>query len=95
MKYVLLGTLSSEWATRQAERTAKARAKLDQLGIRLESVHYTQGPFDFVDLVDAPSPEAMLAFSVWYAAQALGRIQSLPAFDAQSFETAAKQAAAA
>jgi hypothetical protein len=37
----------------------------------------------------------MLAFSVWYAAQALGRIQSLPAFDAQSFETAAKQAAAA
>jgi uncharacterized protein with GYD domain len=95
MKYVLLGTLAPEWATRQAERTAKARAKLDQLGIRLESVHYTQGPFDFVDLVDAPSPEAMLAFSVCYAAQALGRIQSLPAFDAQSFETAVQQAATA
>jgi uncharacterized protein with GYD domain len=95
MKYVLLGTLSPEWATRQAERTAKARAKLDALGIKLESVHYTQGPYDFVDLVDAPTPEAMLAFSVWYAAQGLGRIQSLPAFDTRSFETAAQQGATA
>jgi uncharacterized protein with GYD domain len=93
MKYVLLGTLSPEWATKQAERIGKARGKLDKLGIKLESVHYTQGQFDFVDLVDAPNPEAMLAFSVWYAAQGLGRIQSLPAFDAQSFEAATKQAA--
>ena len=37
--------------------------------------------------------EAMLAFSVWYATQGLGRIQSMPAFDAKSFETAIKDAA--
>ena len=92
MKYVLLGTLSPEWATKQAERVGKARGKLDKLGITLESVHYTQGQFDFVDLVDAPNPEAMLAFSVWYAAQGLGRLQSLPAFDAQRFEAATKEA---
>jgi hypothetical protein len=35
----------------------------------------------------------MLAFSVWYATQGLGRIQSMPAFDAESFETAIKAAA--
>jgi hypothetical protein len=35
MKYVLLGTLSSDWATKHAERVAKARAKLEKLGIRL------------------------------------------------------------
>jgi uncharacterized protein with GYD domain len=94
MKYVLLGTLSPEWATRQTERLGKARGRLEKLGIKLESVHYTQGQFDFVDLIDAPSPEAMLAFSVWYAAQGMGRIQSLPAFDAQSFEAATREAAA-
>jgi uncharacterized protein with GYD domain len=57
------------------------------------TVHYTQGYYDFVDIVDAPNPEAMLAFSVWYASQHLGRIQSMPAFDAKSFETAIKDAA--
>jgi uncharacterized protein with GYD domain len=94
MKYVLLGTLSPEWAGKQAERTGKARAKLDKLGIKLESIHYTQGYYDFVDIVDAPNPEAILAFSVWYAAQGLGRIQTMPAFDAKSFEAAVKDAAA-
>jgi uncharacterized protein with GYD domain len=93
MKYVLLGNLSPEWASKQSERVGKAKAKLDKLGIKIESIHYTQGYYDFVDIVDAPNQEAMLAFSVWYATQGLGRIQSMPAFDAESFETAIKAAA--
>jgi uncharacterized protein with GYD domain len=92
MKYVLLGNLSSEWANKQSERIGKARAKLDRLGIKIESIHYTQGHCDFVDVVDAPNPEAMLAFSVWYSTQGLGRIQTMPAFDAKTFETAIKNA---
>jgi uncharacterized protein with GYD domain len=93
MKYVLLGNLSPEWASKQSERIGKAKAKLDKLGIKIDSIHYTQGYYDFIDIVDAPKPEAMLAFSVWYSAQGLGRIQSMPAFDAKSFETAIKDAA--
>jgi uncharacterized protein with GYD domain len=94
MKYVLLGTLGPERASKQTERIAKARAKLEKLAIKLESIHYTQGYYDFVDIVDAPNPEAMLAFSVWYATQGLGRIQSMPAFDTKSFESAVRQATA-
>ena len=93
MKYVLLGNLSPEWASKQSERIGKAKAKLNKLKIKIESIHYTQGYYDFVDIVDAPNPEAMLAFSVWYSSQGLGRIQSMPAFDAKSFETAIKDAA--
>jgi uncharacterized protein with GYD domain len=92
MKYVLLGKLSPVWVSKQTERIGKAKAKLDKLGVKLESIHYTQGDYDFVDVVDAPSPEAMLAFSVWYSTQGLGRIQSMPAFDAKSFETAIQDA---
>jgi uncharacterized protein with GYD domain len=95
MKYVLLGTLSPEWVGRQSERIGKAKAMLDKLGIKVESIQYTQGYYDFVDIVDAPNAEAMLAFSVWYASQGLGRIQSMPAFDAESFEAAARDAATA
>ena len=54
MKYVLLGNLNAEWANKQADRIGKAKAKLDKLGIKLESIHYTQGRYDFVDVVDAP-----------------------------------------
>jgi uncharacterized protein with GYD domain len=56
------------------------------------SSRYTQGYYDFVDIVDAPNPEALLAFSVWYSTQGLGRIQSMPAFEAKAFETAIKSA---
>ena len=93
MKYVLLGNLSPEWARKQSERIGKAEAKLEKLGIKIESIHYTQGTYDFIDIVDAPGPEAMLAFSIWYASQGLGRIQTMPAFDPKSFEAAIKDAA--
>jgi uncharacterized protein with GYD domain len=93
MKYVLLGNLSPEWAKKQSERVGKAKAKLDKLGIKIESIHYTQGHYDFVDIIDAPKPEAVLAFSVWYSSHGLGRIQSMPAFEAKTFEAAIKEAA--
>ncbi|MGH6915433.1 MAG: GYD domain-containing protein [Geminicoccales bacterium] len=92
MKYVMLGTLSGDWATRQKERTSKAREKLDALGIKLESLYYTQGVYDFVDVVEAPSAEAMLAFSVWYAKEGLGRITTMPAFSESELAAAVKKA---
>ncbi|MBL8697686.1 MAG: GYD domain-containing protein [Alphaproteobacteria bacterium] len=81
MKYVLLGSLAAGAMKKQASRTTNARAKLSQLGIKIECVYYTQGGFDFVDVVDAPSAEAMLAFSVWYAEQGYGKITSCPAYE--------------
>src|SRR5262250_3044622 len=57
MKYVPLGNLSPEYASKQSERVKKAKAKLDKLGIKIESIHYTQGYYDFVDIVDAPDPK--------------------------------------
>ena len=80
MKYIFLGTIESRWLSKQAERYKKASSKLKQLGIKLENVYYTQGNYDFVDIIDAPGPEAVLAFSIWYSNKGFGRIQSLPAF---------------
>jgi len=88
MKYVLLGNLSSEWAARQEERLGSAKEKLEQLGIKLEAVFYTQGRYDFVDIVDTPSPEALMTFAIWYSTRGFGRIQSMPAFDADTLAQA-------
>jgi uncharacterized protein with GYD domain len=90
MKYILLGTLSTEWVAKHEERTREARGKLQALGITLDAVYYTQGPYDFVDVIDAPSGEAALKFSVWYASKGYGRIQTLPAYDASVMEEAAQ-----
>ncbi len=92
MKYVLLGTLDAKWAVKQAERTKAARAQAGKLGLKVEQVCYTQGQYDFVDIVDAPTPEAMLAFSVWYAKQEFGKLQSLPAFDEKAMLAAIERA---
>ena len=92
MNYVLLGTLGPEWAGRHAERTDRAKAKLSELNIKLETVQYTQGEVDFVDVVDAPSAEAMLAFSIWYVKQGFGRFRSLPAFDDAAMRSALAKA---
>ena len=90
MKYVLLGMLNTEWVAKHAERTREAREKLQALGITPVAVYYTQGAYDFVDVIDAPSGEAALQFSVWYASQGYGRIQTLPAYDASVIEEAAQ-----
>ena len=81
MKYVLLGKLNPSSLSKQQSRTTTARAKLKELGMKLESVYYTQGPYDFVDVVQAPDAGAMLAFSVWYGQQGYGSLASMPAFD--------------
>tara|TARA_Y100000590_G_scaffold470548_2_gene666230 strand:- start:4296 stop:4580 length:285 start_codon:yes stop_codon:yes gene_type:complete len=88
MKYIFLGTIDSAWLSKQGERYLKASAKLKQLGIKLESVYYTQGQYDFVDVVESPGPEAVLAFSIWYSNKGYGRMQTLPAFGAQDIRKA-------
>ena len=80
MKYILLGSIDSKWLNKQSERYAKSSEKLKQLDIKLENVYYTQGQFDFVDVITAPGPESVLSFSIWYANKGFGRIQTLPAF---------------
>ncbi len=91
MKYVLLGTLSPEWAARHGGRVQSSKEKLEQLGIKLEAVYYTQGRYDFVDVVEAPEPDALLTFSLWYVSQGYGRIESMPAFDAETLAGAAEK----
>ncbi len=81
MKYILLGTLNPEWVARHGSRVESAKERLAQLGIALEAVYYTQVSYDFVDVVDAPEPEDLLTFTLWYVGQGYGRIETMPAFD--------------
>ena len=83
MKYVLLGSISPSWLGKQAERLKKSNEKLKQLGIKQDAVLYTQGQYDFVETIDAPGPESVLGFTIWYSKKGFGNIQTLPAFGDQ------------
>ncbi len=80
MKYVLLGSIAPSWLGRQAERLTKSNAKLKQLGIKQDSLLYTQGQYDFVETIEAQGPETVLGFTIWYSKKGFGSIQTLPAF---------------
>ena len=88
MKYVLLGKLAREWLDRPAERTRLARAKLSDLGIKLETAYYTRASFDFIAIVEVPSPEALLTFTVWYSKAGYGSIEAIAAFTEDEMDRA-------
>ena len=87
MRYVILGKINPEWHNR-SERFSKSKDKLQALGVKLESVHYTQGAFDFVDIISTDNPQAALAFSIWYGTQGYGSITTMPAYTPEEFSQA-------
>ena len=91
MKYVLLGSISPSWIGKQAERLRKSNDKLKQLGIIQESVLYTQGQYDFVEIIDSPGPQLVLGFTIWYSKKGFGNIQTLPAFEDQEIRDIIKK----
>ena len=88
MKYVFLGNITPEWIGRQAERLQTCKAKADELGMSFETIYYTQGFYDFVDVVEASDTFIVLGFSIWYANQGYGKITTMPAFDAAAMNKA-------
>ncbi|MHC4817499.1 MAG: GYD domain-containing protein [Planctomycetota bacterium] len=90
MRYVLFGKLNRDWVDKE-ERVSRSRRKLEELGIKLEAVLYTQGSYDFVDVIATGDPKAALAFSAWYATQGFGEIASMPAYTTDEFSDALKR----
>jgi uncharacterized protein with GYD domain len=92
MKFVLLGTISAKGAAKYKERGAKAFAKGKALGFKIEFLYYTQGPYDFVEVLDAPDAEAVLVMTTWFSKQGYGRVIALPAHDMEAMKRADKKA---
>jgi uncharacterized protein with GYD domain len=90
MRYVLFGKLNPNWVDKE-ERVSRSKRKLEELDIKLEAVLYTQGAYDFVDVISTADPTAALAFSAWYASQGFGELSSMPAYTTDQFSDALKR----
>ena len=81
MKFVLLVKVSAYGAKKFKERGPHAKAMADSLGLEVLFMDYTQGEYDLVEGIEAPSAEAMLAHATWYAKQGYGTMIAMPAHD--------------
>ncbi len=89
MKYVIIGKIGPRWGDDPEKRVAAVHEKLDALNITLETVYYTQGAYDFMEVVEA-APDAMLALSLWYKTKGYGELTSMPAFSMDAVTAAMK-----
>lgn len=87
--YVVLYKFTDEGAKNIKEtvkRTRETRAANEQRGFKLLSLHWTQGQYDLVAVVEAPDEQAMMAGLLNVAGAGNARSETLRAFTEAEME---------
>jgi uncharacterized protein with GYD domain len=74
------------------KRARQTREENEKRGFKVEALLWTQGPYDLVAIVDAPSEGAMMAGMVNVVSAGNVTSTTMRAFDDQEMENALKQA---
>jgi uncharacterized protein with GYD domain len=80
--YILLSKLTDEGAqtiSEEPERILAVNKELDRMGVHVVSQWAVLGPYDFVNVVEAPDTTTILRVSAALASRGTIRILSLPA----------------
>jgi uncharacterized protein with GYD domain len=94
-KYVVLYKFTQEGAKGIKGTVARAREtrkENEARGFKVLSLLWTQGPYDLVSVVDAPSEEAMMAGMLNIVSAGNVVSTTMRAFDEQEMEGAVKKA---
>jgi uncharacterized protein with GYD domain len=86
--YVLLSTLTVQGVQTlksNPERLREVNRDVEELGARVLHQWATLGPFDFVNVIEAPDDATVARISVALAARGSAKFQSLPAFAVDDF----------
>ena len=81
-KYILLSTLTErgrETLKKNPERIKEVNEELKELGVEVLKQWAVLGPYDFVNLVEAPDNEAIFKLSVELGSRGTIEITSMPA----------------
>ncbi len=83
--YILLSTLTSEGQKtikERPERIKEVNREIEAFGAKVLSQFYVLGPYDFVNIVEAPDNEAIARLSMELSSRGTIKIMSLPAIPA-------------
>jgi uncharacterized protein with GYD domain len=86
--YILLSSLTDEGAAtikKNPERIKEVNQELENLGVKVLQQYAVLGPYDFINIVEAPDNSIMAKVSVEMSARGSVRIQSLSAIPIDEF----------
>ncbi len=92
--YILLSTLTPEGRKtikKKAERIREVNKEIEAFGAKVISQYATLGPYDFVNIVEAPDNKAITRVSLELGSRGTIEIMSLPAMTVNEFIAMAKE----
>jgi uncharacterized protein with GYD domain len=91
--YILLSNLTDDGAKtikKNPGRIREVNAELEKLGVRVTAQYATLGPYDFVNVVEAPDNMTVARVSAEMASRGSVKITTLPAIDIEQFVASLK-----
>lgn len=92
--YILLSTLTSEGRKTikgKPQRIKEVNKEIEAFGAKVVSQYAVLGPYDFVNVVEAPDNETITRVSIELGARGTVQIMSLPAIPIDNFIAMAKK----
>jgi uncharacterized protein with GYD domain len=86
--YILLSTLTDEGAKtvkNNPGRIKEVNQEIEKLGAKVTAQYATLGPYDFINVVDAPDNETIGRISAELASRGSVKIMTLPAIPIDNF----------
>lgn len=92
--YILLSTLTAEGRKTVKERPERIREvnrEIEAFGVKVLSQYAALGPYDFVNVIEAPDNTTIARVSVELGSRGTVKIMSLPAIPIEEFITTIKE----
>ena len=93
-RYVVLYRFTAEGAKNirdTVQRARQTREQTEKRGFKIQTLLWTQGPYDLVSIIDAPSEEAMMGAMANVVAAGNVSSTTMRAFDDKEMEGILKQ----
>jgi uncharacterized protein with GYD domain len=93
-RYVVLYRFTAEGAKNirdTVKRARQTREQTEKRGFKIQALLWTQGPYDLVSIIDAPSEEAMMGAMANVVAAGNVSSTTMRAFEDKEMETILKQ----
>ncbi len=86
--YIMLTTLTEEGRKTvkgNPERIKEVNKEVEAMGVKILSQHAVMGPYDFVNILDAPSNEEVSKVAIELGSRGTLKTMTMPAFGIDEF----------
>jgi uncharacterized protein with GYD domain len=86
--YIMLSTITEEGSTTlkaKPERIKEVNKEIEGMGAKIVAQYATLGPYDFVNILEAPDNETIAKVSVELGSRGTVRLLTLPAIPIDTF----------